>query len=255
MASGVFSFLGVKMFGLADFDSTHWIFAAGAFVSVCGAIFSLLLPPTEPAQKGEPISIADALGLRALILFKDPAFRNFVIVLLLAMIPFQWYNVYCSAYLKESGFKYLTLTMNLGQAGEIGFMLLVPLIIRRFGYKGGIIIGLLALAFRNASFACSSAFGLAAFDFGAIVIHGLIFGLFIIGSQMFVNDHAPKALRNQAQGLVNLITAGLGVFASNSLFNALLGPAGHRWTFCYLVALAIALSAALVAAITLKGRR
>ena len=253
VASGVFSLVGAKFFGIADFDSTRWIFAAGAGVSVVGGLLALVLPPTEPAQKGQPMSVVDALGLRALALLKEPGFRNFALVILLAMIPFQWYNVYCAAYLKESGFKYLTVTLNLGQVGEIGFMLLVPVIIRKFGYKAGLVIGLLALAFRNASFTCSSYWGISAFDFGGILVHGLIFGLFVVGSQMFVNDNAPKELRNQAQGLMTLITAGVGVFASNALFNAILGPA-PRWTPAYTVALAISLVAALLAAMLLKGK-
>ena len=83
---------------------------------------------------------------------------------------------------------------------------------------------------------------------------GFIMFLFIVGAQMFVNDHAPKALRNQAQGLMNLVTAGLGVFASNTLFNALLGSGVRRWTLCYLVALTLALLVALAAAALLKRK-
>ena len=254
VASGVFSLVGAKFFGLANFDSTRWIFAAGAGVSAVAGLLAFALPPTEPAQKGQPMSVVDALGLKALSLLKERNFRNFVIVLLLAMIPFQWYNVYCAAYLKESGFKYLTITLNLGQVGEIGFMLLVPVIIRRFGYKVGLILGLLTLAFRNACFFCSSNWSLSAFDFGGIMVHGLIFGLFVVGSQMFVNDNAPKELRNQAQGFMNLITAGVGVFASNSLFNAVLGVSS-RWSLAYATALAIALCGALLAALLLTGDR
>ena len=252
VASGVFSFVGAKCFGFADFDSTRWIFAAGALMSAAGGLFAFALPPTEPAQKGRAMSVVDALGLRALVLFKDRSFRSFAIVMLLAMIPFQWYNVYCAAYLKESGFRYLTLTLNLGQVGEIGFMLLVPVIIRRFGYRGGLVIALVTLALRNSFFAVSSASGVQAFDFCAILVHGLIFGLLIVGSQMFVNDHSPKELRNQAQGLMNLLTAGAGVFLSNSLFHAVLGTSGNRWITAYAIAFSIALALAVAASFLLR---
>lgn len=236
VASGVFSVIGAKCFGITDFDSTRWIFAAGTVVSLVGGLLAFFLPPTAPAQKGQPMSVVDALGLRALVLLKNREFRDFVIVLLLAMIPFQWYNVYCAAYLKESGFRYLTVTMNLGQAGEIGFMLLVPLIIRRVGYLNGLGIALAVLAFRNACFSLSVVFGIPAFDFGGILVHGLIFGLFIVGAQMFVNDHAPRELRNQAQGMINLVTAGVGVFASNMIFDAIIVRShasgdGFGWAF------------------------
>lgn len=254
VASGAFSLLGAKVFGIDDFDTSRWIFASASVVSFVGGVIALLLPHTAPTQKGSRLSIADALGLKALVLLKDKRFLSFVVVTILAMIPFQWYNVYCAAYLKESGFKYLTLTINLGQVGEMFFMLLVSIIISRLGYRGAMCIGLGALAFRNLSFAISSFFKLSQFDFGAILVHGLIFGLFIVGAQMFVAENAPKELRNQAQGLMNLITAGVGVFASNFVFHFVLG-ANYRWTLAYVTALIISLVGMLAASILLQGRK
>jgi len=257
VASGVFSVVGAKCFGLANFDSTPWIFAAGAGASAVGGFFALALPPTPPVAKGRPMSVADALGLRALVLFKDRGFCVFAVLLLLAMLPFQWYNVYCAAYLKESGFRFLTITLNLGQVGEVGFMLLVPWIVSRWGYKAALATGMGALAFRNAAFAASSGLGFAAGDFGGILIHGLIFGLLIVGSQMYIDDNAPPELRNQAQGLVNLLTAGVGVFLSNGLFNAILVPGadGARpWTLAYLVAFGLAVLAASLTCVLLRGK-
>lgn len=254
VASGIFSYAAAELFGVRAFDTSRWIFACGAALSAAGGFFALFLPPTPPSQKGERLSVTDALGLKALVLFKDRSFRAFALVTLAAMIPFQWYNVYCAAYLKESGFEYLTLTVNLGQVGEIFFMLLVSLVITRLGYRGAMCIGLAALAFRNASFAVSSYFGIPAFDFGAILVHGLIFGLFIVGAQMYVAENAPKHLRNQAQGLMNLLTAGVGVFASNLVFNFVLGPQ-YKWTLAYLVALVLSLAGAAAAAYFLDGKK
>jgi len=204
------------------------------------------------------MSVSDALGLKALVLFRNPSFCAFAALLLLAMLPFQWYNVYCAAYLKETGFKYLTLTMNLGQAGEIGFMLLVPVILARFGYKKAMLVALGALAFRNACFLGASTCGLMALDFGGILIHGLIFGILIVGSQMFIDEVAPAELRNQAQGLVNLLTAGLGVFASNFLFDRVLacGAEGaHAWPLAYAVALGLSVFAMVFAGLFLRDLR
>jgi len=245
VASGVFSFVGTKVFGLGSFDTTPWIFAAGALVLVVAGLHSLVfLPATPPSAKGAPMSVADALGLRALVLLRQRSFRSFAILLFLAMIPFQWYNVYCAAYLQETGFRYLTLTVNLGQAGEIGFMLLVPWIIGRFGFRKAMAVGLAVLAFRNVCFLLSASCGWSAFDFGGILVHGLIFGIFVVGSQMFVAEEAPAELRGQAQGLANLITAGAGVFASNALFDAVLktgGAGASAWPTAYAVALGLSL--------------
>ena len=247
VASGVFSLVGARLLGISNFDSTAWIFAAGAGASAAAAALSLVLPPTRPTARGVPMSLADAFGLKALVLFRQAPFRRFAVSLLLAMLPFQWYNVYCAAYLKESGFEYLTLTVNLGQVGEIAFILLVPLVIGRFGFHKAMLIALGALVFRNGCFLLSSAYGLAAFDFGGILVHGLIFGIFIVGSQMRVCELAPPELRGQAQGLVNMMTAGLGVFGSNALFNAVLGSVvPHRWPQAYALAIFLSLAVALM---------
>ena len=241
IASCAFS-LSAAAGGFKGFDSSPWIFAGGAAVSAAAGLFSFALPKTPPQAKGTPISVGDALGLGALVLLRDKSFRSFAILLLLAMIPFQWYNVYCAAYLKESGYQYLTTTMNIGQAGEIFFMLLVPLIFRRFGYRRSLVLALVVLALRNIFFAISSAYGFAALDFCGIVVHGLIFGLLVVGAQMFVDEVAPPELRNQAQGLVNLILAGVGVFASNFIFDAVLKSSSPTpWTAAYIVAIAISL--------------
>ena len=132
--------------------------------------------------------------------------------------------------------------MNLGQVGELCFMLLIPVLLKKFGYKWAMVIGLGALTFRYGCFYGSAAAGLAALDFGGILVHGLIFGLLVIGAQMYVDDFAPAELRNQAQGLVMLITGGIGVFASNFVFQRLLDAnvkegGGHNWSQPFLIAL------------------
>ena len=131
-------------------------------------------------------------------------------------------------------------------------MLLIPVLLKKFGYKWAMVIGLGALTFRYACFYGSAAMGVTALDFGGILVHGLVFGLLIIGAQMYVDDFAPAELRNQAQGLVMLITGGVGVFASNFVFQHLLDAnasksivngvekVSHDWSVPFLVALGAA---------------
>jgi len=250
VAGGVFSFVGVKWFGIADFDVTPWTFAAGAGTALAAALFAFCLPSTEPPAKGKPLSAVDAFGLRAFVLFKDPRFATLVAILFFSMIPFLWYMVYNAVYLQESGFRYITVTQNLSQLGEIGFTLLVPFVLARCGYKWTMVVGLGALAFRYVCFFVASAFGVAFLDFGGILMHGLVSAMLIVGASMFVNELAPAELRAQAQGLINLILVGAGQFASMVVFEALVrrcevksaaGAVVHNWPVIYGVALVMAL--------------
>ena len=70
--------------------------------------------------------------------------------------------------------------------------------------------------------------------------------LLIIGAQMYVDDFAPIELRNQAQGLVMCLTAGVGVFLSVGIFDRVLKAntlpsGGHDWAPPYLLALGISI--------------
>lgn len=249
VCSAVFSVVGIRCFGIDGFEKTPWIFASGAVAATAAGLVALAQPSTPPAAKGRPLSVIDALGLRALVLFRDRGFAAFTFALLLSMLPFQWYMGYNALYLDESGFKYLTLTQNLGQVGELAFMLVVPVIVRRCGYRWAMVIGMLALAVRYACFWASVSTGCHAFDFGAILIHGLIFALLVIGAQMYVDDHAPAELRNQAQGLILTVTTCIGAFASVFLFDRLLQANAlasglHDWTVPYLAAFGLSLLAA-----------
>ncbi len=258
VAAAIFSIIGTQLFGIPKFDSTPYIFVGGAIAAILGGILAFFLPPTAPPAKGQKASVVDALGLRALVLLKQPSFLVFSILILLAMVPFQWYNVYNSLYLQERGYEYLTGVMNLGQVLELVFMLMLPVILRKAGYKWGMVLGLLALVFRYGMFYIGAKTGSHVGDYAGILIHGLIFGMLIVGSQMYVDAAAPVQLRGQAQGLIGLIMFSLGTFLSNFVFDGVLNKTWdaasktHIWTTPFLIAMVIALGLAVAMAVGFK---
>ncbi|HRR32752.1 MAG TPA: MFS transporter [Kiritimatiellia bacterium] len=262
VASAVFSLVGTKVFGIQNFDTTPCIFLGGAIGAVLAGLLAFGLPPTEPPAKGQPASVVDALGLRALVLLKRPDFLVFSVLILLAMVPFQWYNVYNSLYLQERGYQYLTGVMNLGQVLELVFMLLIPVILKKAGYKWAMVLGLLALVFRYGMFYLGASNGLQTCDFAGILIHGLIFGMLIVGSQMYVDAAAPAELRGQAQGFIGLIMFSLGTFLSNYVFDivikknvvvdAVTQVTQHNWVQPFMIALGISLVLAVLMAVAFK---
>ncbi|MDD2599759.1 MAG: MFS transporter [Kiritimatiellae bacterium] len=258
VAAAIFSVIGTKVFNIAQFDSTSYIFVGGAIAAVIAGVLACFLPPTKPPAKGQRMSLVDALGLRALVLLKRPDFLVFSLLILLAMVPFQWYNVYNSMYLQERGYEYLTAVMNLGQVLELAFMLMIPFILRKAGYKWAMVIGLMALVFRYVMFYIGARTGVNVGDYAGILIHGLIFGMLIVGSQMYVDAAAPKELRSQAQGFIGLIMFSLGTFLSNFIFDKILKHSfvaetgTHNWTTPFLIAIGISLALAVLMAVGFK---
>jgi hypothetical protein len=94
-------------------------------------------------------------------------------------------------------------------------MLLIPLALARMGIKWALVAGLVALVVRYVSFWCGGVYGMDSLYFFAILVHGIIFGFFFVGGQIYVDKKAPSEIRAQAQGFMFLITFGIGMVAGN----------------------------------------
>jgi nucleoside transporter len=222
VAAGVFSLVGMYCFG-AKIDGTEITLYCGAGTALVAAIFSLALPHTPPPAKGQKASVLDALGLRSLVLMKDYQFALFMIVYFLVIIPFAIYWSFFSLFLEDKGFEFITVTMNWGQVAEMVFMLAVPLVIARVGLKWAMTIGLVMLVVRYGSLLLGEMYGMSGLYFLAILVHGLIFGFFFVGGQIYVDRKAPPEMRAQAQGFLFLAGFGLGLLVGNYLNGKLLG--------------------------------
>jgi len=147
-------------------------------------------------------------------------------------------------------------TMNWGQAVEMFAMLLVPVALAKFGVKWTMVVGLLAMVVRYVFFWGGDAWSQQWMYYGAILVHGVIFGFFFVGGQVYVSKKAPKQLQAQAQGLLFLITFGIGMLAGNFinewLIKAYTRNGVHEWRQIWLIT--VACSAALVLAMALFFR-
>ena len=220
VAASIFSLVGKQMGVTIDCEAP--MFYCGAGAALVAGLLGFMLPATPPKAKGEPMNVIDTLGLRALTLMKEPSFAIFIVISFLMMIPFSLYMNYGGEFLVKSGFALPTLVMCLGQFGEIFFMLILAVAIKKLGVKGAMMGGLLALTLRYAFFWIGGTQGIPAFYYIAILVHGLIFGFFIVGGQMYIDKKAPESMRAQAQGFFWLVTFGLGSFVSNFANRALI---------------------------------
>lgn len=222
VASGLFSLVALKIFKIELFDGTKLPMICGAVCCLIAAAANFTLPNTPPPAKGQKASVIDALGLRAMSLMKDANFAFFIVISTLVMIPFTIYWSYCSVFLQDKGFEFITVTMNWGQFAEMFFMLLIPIALAKMGLKWAMVAGLIALLVRYVAFWCGGLFDMQWLYFIAILVHGIIFGFFFVGGQIYVDKKAPPEIRAQAQGFMFLITFGIGLLAGNFLNGSLI---------------------------------
>lgn len=219
VASGIFSIVALHVIGLPAFDDTNLPMYCGAGVCFVAALGNLTLPHTPPSvDKSAKISVMDITGFSAFSLMKDKNYRTFMILTFLSIIPFNLYHVYGSMILADEHVQNITVTLNLGQLAEMFFLVITTSILVKSGIKNTLIFGMIALLVRYVAFYFGAETDQQWFYYIGIIVHGLIFGLFYVGGQVYTDNVAPKAMKAQAQGLLFFLVWGIG-FLIGTLWN------------------------------------
>lgn len=204
-----------------DAGKTNLPFLMASATSVALGLYCFTLPHSPPKAKGQPVSVAKLLGLDAIGLMKSPAFATFAIASFLVCIPLAVYYAKANEYIAEMGIqKMLGLgsetVMTFGQMSEIGFMLLMPFFLARFGVKTMLLVGMAAWVVRYTLFAFGA--GSMWMLVLAVVLHGICYDFFFVTGQLYTDHVAPRHLRASAQGLIALLTYGAGMYVGNVAF-------------------------------------
>ena len=187
-------------------------FLLASITSLALGIFSFTLPKTPPkVSKGAKVKIAEILGLDALKLSKDKNFLIFFIASILICIPLAFYYQYANPFLSDIGMANPTGKMTMGQFFEVFFLLLLPFIFKKFGFKITILAGMLAWAIRYALFAYGNAGDLTFMLIIGIILHGICYDFFFVSGQIYTNAKAGPKFKSAAQGLITLATYGVGM--------------------------------------------
>ncbi len=219
---GSIGWVATALFGIVasvlktPWDGTHLPLLGAAALSVVAGLFAFALPHTPPPAAGKKAALGDILGLKALALLKNPSFAVFIVVSLLAMIPFAAYWSFFSLYLSSLGTGIITGTMNLGQFIEIFVMwLLLPLALKKLGIKWTLVLGVAILGLRYLMFMFADGDKMMFLNYGGILVHGFIFSFFFITGYIYADRVAPKEIRAQGQALIMLVTFGAGMLLGN----------------------------------------
>jgi nucleoside transporter len=188
-------------------------------VSIALGLYSLLLPHTPPKKTGQNVRLAEILGLDALALLKKPSFAIFIACMFLICVPLYFYFVNMNLYVTELGWSYTAAKMSLAQVSDVIFLVLLPLMLKRLGYKKTIFVGILAWAIRYFFLAGSvhSMGWQTTFVFAAILLHGVCYDFLFIAGQLYVDDESNERIRGAAQGFIAFILWGVGNFVGSTL--------------------------------------
>ena len=210
-------------------------------VSVLFGLFALTLPHTPPKKAGQNVSLGEVLGLDALALLKRPSFAIFILCMFLICIPLYFYFVNMGTYLTQLKWENMAAKMTLAQVSDVIFLLLLPVMLKKLGYKKTIFLGILAWVTRYFLLSASAAGGAGstALILGAIVLHGICYDFLFIAGQLYVDGEANERIRGAAQGLIAIILWGFGSLVGTELAGRVMdankataadAAMSHNWT-------------------------
>ena len=181
---------------------------ASAAARLIGAVCGFMLPHTPPLGKAS--SWQSRLGLDAFQLMKQRDHCVFFVVTALFSVPLSAFYMYAPELLKVLGDQHSTATMTIAQFSEVAAMFLVGRVMLRFRVKTVLLwaLGLSALRFGMSAYA--GAQGLISWHIGGIALHGMCYTFYFITAQVFLDRRVDPGLKGQAQGLLALVSAGLG---------------------------------------------
>jgi MFS family permease len=163
------------------------------------------------------------LGLDAFRLFRERDKAVFFVTTALLSMPLVAFYMWLPAHLEALGDPRVAATMAFGQVSEIVAMLLMAALMTRFRVKTLLLTALLLAALRYGLFAWS---GWSGERLGLVIgigLHGLCYTLYFITAQLFLDRRVAAPMRGQAQGLLALVSGGIG-----SLFGTLLVRHWHE---------------------------
>ncbi|MCP9769955.1 MFS transporter [Lacihabitans sp. LS3-19] len=218
------------------------IFQIAMFTSIAWAVFAFTLPNTPPKATGKA-TIGQILGTDAFVLFKDRSFLIFFISSVLVCIPLAFYYAHGNLSLTESNMTNVENKMSLGQVSEVGFMLLIPFALQKFGIKKMLIVGLVAWIIRFVCFGYGDGISSEWILYIAILLHGVCYDFFFVTGQIYTDNKAGEKIKNSAQGLITFATYGVGMGIGSFLSGKVLtayssevdGVVTHNWTGVWMV--------------------
>jgi len=191
---------------------------AGAACRIVLAWLVFVCPNTPP--RGVAGSWRSLLGFDAFRLLRAKDLRVLLIGSALLSMPVASFYMHTPEHLRDLGDQRSTFTMSFGQWSEVATMAVTGWLMLRFRLKTLLIAGLLFCVARFVIFSFAGFHQVVPGMWFGIAIHGICYTLFFITGQIFLDSRVDVGMRGQMQGLLGLMTNGIGT---------LLGTLGLKW--------------------------
>ncbi len=210
--------LGTALSGNALNIGKSWAFIVAGSLCLILAVFSLTLPHTPPKkiESGEK----RFAWLEAVQYLKKPFLLILFIVTLIDATVHDGFFFFAFSYLETVGVpsNWIQPAMTIGQIAEIFTMAILGYVLKRFGWRWTMIVGILGHAARFAVFAyVPDPYAAVAIN----IVHGICYAFFFATLYILVDEVFPADARASAQGLFNLLVFGLGPITARFLWPAI----------------------------------
>jgi NHS family xanthosine MFS transporter len=226
-------------------SSNQLLMASGTALLL--GIYAFTLPPSPPTRAQKGSSFISVLGLDALVLLKERKMAVFFLFAVLLGVCLQITNSYGSLFIGSfaSGYpdsfavKYNNIFLSISQIAEALFILTIPFFMRRFGIKTVMLMSLGAWVLRFGLFGIGNPAGGMVWLTLSMIIYGMAFDFFNISGSLFIERETPAKFRASAQGMLMMVTNGLGAILGNYGAEAVINYHTHEkitnWPICWFI--------------------
>lgn len=230
---------------------------ASAAARIIGGLIALALPFTPPL--GSAVSWKSRFGLDAFVILKHRDQCVFFIVTTLLSIPLAAFYMYAPEFLKFLGDERPTGTMTVAQVVETFSMLVLASVMTRFRIKTVLTWALGFSVLRFLLSALAGIDGVAGWHVAGIALHGICFTFYFVTAQVFLDRRVDPGLKSQAQGLLAMVSNGLGpllgTLVCGWMRQLLVRPDGSGWTAYWLWLAAMVFVCLVVFVVFYRGKR
>ncbi|GHV31990.1 xanthosine permease [Bacteroidia bacterium] len=235
--------------------------------ALCFGIFAFTLPPSPPTRAQKGSSLISVLGLDALVLLKEKKMALFFFFAILLGICLQITNSYGSAFLgsfqadypDSFAVRYNNIFMSISQIAEALFILAIPFFLRRFGIKTVMLMSLGAWFLRFGLFGIGNPGTGMIWLTLSMIIYGMAFDFFNISGSLFIEKETPAKFRASAQGMLMMVTNGLGAIIGNygaeNVINHFTKEGVTDWPACWFIFAGYALVIGVLFAVFFQYKR